>query len=121
MQVAHGHQKATYDHGAKNLNYRIGDSHGTHGTRIHGEAAKLAHPFFGPFQVLSVTPSNAEVRLVDRPDKRSIFVSLSQVRECYDEFPTYRGVGMLLKGNDVQTKKFVKCLYKLLTRHIPVR
>ena len=32
-----------------------------------GEKRKLARPFHGPFRVLSVTSTNAEVRLVDDP------------------------------------------------------
>ncbi len=39
-------------------------------------------PFHGPYQVLSVTPTNVEVRLVDSP---TIFVNLNRVQLCYSE------------------------------------
>ena len=46
---------------------------------------KLARPYHGPYRVLKVTPTNAEVSLIDRPREPSIFVSLSRVRQCYEE------------------------------------
>lgn len=42
-----------------------------------GKHWKLARPFHGPY----VTPTNAEVQLVDDPTGNAIFVS-------FDEFPT---------------------------------
>ena len=39
---------------------------------VKGKAWKLVRPFHGPYRVLSVTPSNAEVRLVDQPDSDPI-------------------------------------------------
>ena len=50
-----------------------------------GKAAKLARPSFGPFCILNVTPTNMEVRLVDKPDEPSIFVSLSHVGPWHEE------------------------------------
>ena len=52
-----------------------------------GKTAKLARPYFGPYRVLNLTSTNAEVRLVDKPDEQSIFVSLDRVRPCYSELP----------------------------------
>ena len=52
-----------------------------------GKTAKLARPYFGPYRVLNLTPTNAEVRLIDKPDDPSIFVSLDRVRPCYSELP----------------------------------
>ena len=40
-----------------------------------GTARKLAYPYFGPHQILSITPTNAEVRLIDKPYDQSMFVS----------------------------------------------
>ena len=74
VQVAQGRQKTTYDRGARKLDYRIGDRvmvHMPHEST--GKAAKLACPFFGPYRVLSVTPSNAEVRLVCATQQESRF------------------------------------------------
>ena len=52
-----------------------------------GKAAKLARPYFSPYRIMSITSTNAEVRLVDKPDDPTIFVSLSRVRPCYSELP----------------------------------
>ena len=54
-------------------------------TEAKGEKRKLAWPFHGPFRVLTVTPTNAEVRVVDDPKAASIFVALDRVRLCYPE------------------------------------
>ena len=34
---------------------------------VKGKAWKLVRPYHGPYRVISVTPTNAEVRLVDEP------------------------------------------------------
>lgn len=47
---------------------------------VKGKVWKLARPFHGPYRVISVTPTNAEVWLVDQPGADAIFVSLSKVR-----------------------------------------
>ncbi len=52
---------------------------------VKGKAWKLARPFHGPYRILSLTPNNAEVVLVDRPKDSSIFVSLDRVRLYYPE------------------------------------
>ena len=54
-------------------------------SEVQGKNRKLARPFHGPYRVLSVTPTNAEVRLVDDPTSAPIFVSLDRVRHCYPE------------------------------------
>ena len=98
IKVAQGHQKAVYDRSAKRLNYRIGDRvmvHMPHEST--GKAAKLARPFFGPYLVLAVTPTNVEVRLVDNPDDPPIFISLNRVRPCYDEIPNISWSGHTTK------------------------
>lgn len=47
----------------------------------------------GPYHVLSVTPSNVEVHLVDKP----IFVSLDRVRTCYPELGNVSWSGKLTR------------------------
>ena len=44
---------------------------------------KLARPFHGPYRVIQVTPTNAEVHLIDQPQGESIVVALDCVRRCY--------------------------------------
>ena len=88
IKAAQDHQKAVYDRGAKEMDYKVGDRvlvYMPHEST--GKTAKLARPYFGPYRVLNVTPTNAEVRLVDRPDDPPIFVSLDRVRPCYTELP----------------------------------
>ena len=43
--------------------------------------------------MVSVTLTNAEVVLVDKPDEDSIFVLLMRVRPCYDELPDISWTG----------------------------
>ena len=50
-----------------------------------GKNWKLSCPFHGPYRVLKVIPSNAEVRLVDQPADEAIFVNLDRIRPCYPE------------------------------------
>ena len=52
-----------------------------------GTTWKLARPFYGPYRIVDITPTNAEVRLIDKPDGQSIFVALNRVRLCYPELP----------------------------------
>ena len=37
------------------------------------------------YTVISITPTNAEVKLLQSADDSSIFISLDRVRLCYDE------------------------------------
>ena len=50
-----------------------------------GKHWKLVRPFHGPYRVLSVTPTNMEVQLVDDPTGDTIFVLLDRVHCCYAE------------------------------------
>ena len=86
IQSAQNHQKVTYDRHTKQPCYQVGDRvmvHMPH--KATGKAAKLARPYFGPYRILSLTPTNAEVRLIDKPDEARLFVSLSRIRPCYAE------------------------------------
>ena len=86
IQSAQSHQKATYDRHTKPPGYKVGDCVMVHMPHeATGKAAKLARPYFGPYRILSLTPTNVEVRLVDKPDDSSMFISLSRIRPCYAE------------------------------------
>ena len=54
-------------------------------SQVTGKAWKFSRPFFGPYKVLSLMPTNAEVQLLNAPQDQPIFVSLSRVRPCYEE------------------------------------
>ena len=87
-------QKKQYDHNAKEPKLRIGDRVMVHMPgEIQGATWKLARPFHGPYRVVSLTPTNAEVVLVDKPKEPSIFVSLSRIRLCYEEMPDISWTG----------------------------
>ena len=73
-------QKTQYDRKAKSRKYCVGD-------RVFGKAWKFARPFHGPYRILELTPANASVRLVDRPQDQPIFVSLDRIRRCPEEIP----------------------------------
>ena len=50
-----------------------------------GEDWKLSRPFHGPYRVLKVTQTNAEVQLVDQPTGDTIFVNLDRICPCDPE------------------------------------
>ena len=86
IKIAQKHQKTQYDKKTRDTNLKVGDRVMVlMPTEAKGEKRKLARPFHGPFRVLTVTPTNAEVRVVDDPKAASIFVALDRVRLCYPE------------------------------------
>jgi hypothetical protein len=66
-----------YDRKSMEIRWKVGDRVMVHmpGT-IKGKAWKFARAFYGPYRILTITPTNAEVRLVDKPEERPIFVAL---------------------------------------------
>ena len=81
-------QKQQYDKHAKESPMKVGDRVMVHMPgSVKGKAWKLVRPFHGPYRVVCVTTTNAEVRLVDQPgaDAIILFVSLSRVCPCYSE------------------------------------
>ena len=81
-------QKEMYDKNSKQPQYQVGDRVMVFmPSEKKGTTWKLARPFYGPYRVVDVTPTNVEVRLIDRPDDPTIFVALNRVRLCYPELP----------------------------------
>ena len=110
--IAHSHidssqkkQKQQYDKRCKEMHWKVGDRVMVHmpGT-IKGKAWKFARAFYGPYRVLALTPSNAEVRLVDKPEETSIFVSLDRLRACPEELPAVSWTGHTRKYRLQKTK-----------------
>ena len=88
IKLAQQRQKHHYDKRSKEQHYKVGDRVMVYMPNAKkGKAWKLARPFYGPYRVLSVTPTNVEVHPVDRPSSDSIFVSLDRVRPSYPELP----------------------------------
>ena len=85
---------------------------------VKGKAWKLVRPFHGPYRVVSVTPTNAEVRLVDQPGADAIFVSLSRVRPCYSEMAdvSWSGSNKSQKKNKKQANKDVTTTTNVIPR-----
>ena len=52
---------------------------------VTGKSWKLARPYHGPFRILILTPTNAEVQLIEKPGNPSLFVALGRLRRRYPE------------------------------------
>jgi len=94
IATAQQRQKATYNRKAKEPTLTVGRVMVHMPNELQGTTWKFARPFHGPFRVVSLTPTNAEVRLIDEPRSDSMFVSLSRVRPCYEELPEHPGEGL---------------------------
>ena len=100
--VAHSHidkaqcqQKRQYDKKCReNVSWKIGDRAMVHmpGT-VKGKAWKFARAFYGPYRVVALTSTNAEVRLVDKPEENTIFVALERLRPCPGELKNVSWTG----------------------------
>ena len=106
IQNAQVHQKHQYDKHSKEAKLAVGDRVMVHMPQsVSGKAWKLARPFYGPYRVLSLTSTNAEVKLIDKPDSESIFVALNRVRLCYPELPSKSWSGQKPKRTPGKTVK----------------
>ena len=86
IEKAQKKQKVQYDKGAAQPKVKVGDRVMVHfPNQVTGKAWKLARPYFGPYKVLTLTPTNVEVQLLNSPHDSPIFVSLDRVRLCYEE------------------------------------
>ena len=50
-----------------------------------GKNRRLTRPYHGPYRVISVTQTNAEVQLIEHPSAPSIFVAIGRLHKCYPE------------------------------------
>ena len=105
-QEAQAHQKRQYDKHSKESTLSIGDRVMVYMPHsVSGKAWKLARPFYGPYRVISLTPTNAEVKLIDKPNSDSIFVALNRVRFCYPELPSKSWSGQKSKRSTSKSKQ----------------
>jgi hypothetical protein len=73
-----------YDKYSKQPQFQIGDRVMVFmPSEKKGTTWKLARPFYGPYRIVDLTPTNAEVHLIDKPEDSTIFVVLNRVRLCY--------------------------------------
>ena len=115
IKSAQKHQKTVYDRHAKTIDYCVGVGdrvmvHMPH--EATGKAAKLARPLFGPYRIVSITSTNVEVRLVDKPDEPTIFVSQNHIRPVIPNYQTCLGMDIPLvrEGNEGHLKILIRFL-----------
>ena len=71
-------QKEFYDQASENPKYQIGDRMMVYMPGdINGKDWKLARPYHGPYCIISLTPTNAEVQLVEKPSDPTLFIAIS--------------------------------------------
>ena len=100
-------QKKKYDSKRSVVDLKVGERVMVYmPSEVQGRNRKLARPFHGPYRVLSVTPTNVEVQLVEDPKGGTIFVSLDRVRRCYPELRNTTWTGPRKKRK--RSKKFKK-------------
>ena len=87
---------------------------------VKGQIWKLAKPFYGPYRVVSLTPNNAEVVLVNTPKEPSIFFALSHIRRCYNEIPDSSWTGSNKKRKRQKKKTTLPLTKALSPQHGPV-
>ena len=77
IRQAQAKQQEFYDRQAGNLQYQLGERVMVNMPGdVTGKNWKLARPYHGPFRILSLTPTNAEVQ---KPGDPSLFVALGRL------------------------------------------
>ena len=84
VRKAQAKQRAQCDKKSDFQSLSVGDRVMVH-MQVQSKAWKFTCPYFGPFKVVGITPTNAEVQLLNHPNVPTIFVSLDSVRKCYEE------------------------------------
>ena len=98
IQEAQTRQKNNYDKSSSPTKLQVGDRVMVYMPQEkRGKTWKLSRPYHGPYRILSLTQTNAEVWLVDCPDEESIFVSLNRVYPCHSELPEVSWTGGRVK------------------------
>ena len=62
-----------------------------------GKDRIIVHPYYGPYRILTLTPTNAEVKLIDDPTADPIFVAHVRIWLCYPEQGTATWTGCIYK------------------------
>ena len=86
IQAAQNRQKKYYDRSANEVKLKVGDRVMVYmPSELQGDEHKLRCPYYGPYRVLNVTETNAEVHLIDSPNDDPIFVNLNRICLCHPE------------------------------------
>ena len=107
IEKAQRKQKEQYDKKSSASALQVGDRVMVFfPSQVKGKAWKLARPYFGPYKVLSLTPTNAEVQLAHDSKSELIFVAVERIRRCYDEMSdeVWMGHGVKAKRSPKPTK-----------------
>ena len=122
IKLAQVKQKTQYNKHSKETKLKVGDRVMVYMSgEVKGKAWKFARPYHGLYRLLSLTPTNAEVRLVDRPSEKSKFVPLDRVRSCHPEMTDTVWTGHRLKRRCKPTSKAAKPARAAMQRDAPVR
>ena len=86
IKKAQHQQKKLYDQHARPPNFTVGE-------RVFlfkpaertGENRKLARAYHGPYRVIKLTPNNAHIRRVDKPEEELLLVAVDRLRRCPQE------------------------------------
>ena len=81
--------------------------------QVKGKAWKLARPYHGPYEVLALTPMNAEVRLANSPQDGAIFVALDRIHICPEEMSDETWTGLKLAKPKRSSKRKEPCASKV--------
>jgi hypothetical protein len=96
IQQSQKKQKLFYDRKSKDpeSTYRVGDRVMVYmPSEVTGKNRKLARPYHGPYRIVAVTSTNAEVKLIERASEPSIFVAIDRLRKCYPELSDHCWTG----------------------------
>ena len=86
IRKAQTKQKEFYDRHAGDHKFKVGERVMVYMPGdVTGKDWKLARPYHGPFRITTLTPTNAEVELIEKPSDPPLFVSISRLRRCYPE------------------------------------
>ena len=86
IRKAQDKQSRFYNRRATGVPFKVGDRVMVFmPSETVGKDRTVARPYHGPYRVVSTTPTNAEVRLVEFPSKPSIFVAMDRLRKCHPE------------------------------------
>ena len=106
IKKAQSKQKAQYDKRCRTPAIKVGDKVMVYfPDQVKGKAWKLARPYHGPYEVLALTPTNAEVRLASSPQDGAIFVALDRIRICPEEMSDETWTGLKPTKTKQNSKK----------------
>ena len=103
IKKAHSKQKVQYDKCSKTPTIKIGDKVMVYfPDQVKGKAWKLARPYHGPYEVLALTQTSAEVHLANSSQEGVIFVALDRLRICPEEISdeTWTGLNAVVNTLD---------------------